>query len=84
MGTTALVAYLASLCNKEFTATQYALLSSLAASARAFLVGGIFFIDINYIDGPSFVEYIGWANFFILTTAAAIPGLIMLMWLARK
>lgn len=81
MGTTAFVAYLATLCNKEFTATQYALLSSCAGLAQSFLVGGIFFVDANYIEGATLIDRIGWSAFFILTTIAAIPGLVMLVWL---
>ena len=68
MGTSAFLALLMSLCNKRFTATQYALLSSLASLGRVFV-------------GPSagfIVEYAGWANFFLFAAIAAIPGLALL------
>ncbi|MCH2037617.1 MAG: MFS transporter, partial [Rickettsiales bacterium] len=80
IGTTAFVAYLSVLCNKEFTATQYALLSSLSAFARSFLVSGVFFIDSSYVEGASLIDRIGWPSYFIFTTIAAIPGLLLLAW----
>lgn len=73
MGTSAFVALLMSLCNKNFSATQYALLSSLAALGRVLV-------------GPSagvLVETFGWANFFLFTFFTAIPGLILL-WVMRR
>lgn len=68
MGDAAFVAFLMSLCNKRFSATQYALLSSLAAVGRTFV-------------GPSsgyIVDAVGWSNFFFFTALTAIPGLILL------
>lgn len=67
MGTAAFVALLMSLCNKRFTATQYALLSSLASLGRVFV-------------GPTsgyIVEWVGWANFFLFAAIAAVPGLVL-------
>jgi PAT family beta-lactamase induction signal transducer AmpG len=71
MGTAAFVAFLMSLCNKRFTATQYALLSSLASLGRVFV-------------GPSsgyIVELVGWANFFLFAAIAALPGLFLIYFL---
>ncbi|WP_370261234.1 MFS transporter [Limnobacter sp.] len=68
MGTAAFVALLTSLCTKEFSATQYALLSSLAAVGRVYLAA-----PAGYL-----VEAQGWANFFIFSTVAALPGLFAL------
>jgi PAT family beta-lactamase induction signal transducer AmpG len=68
MGTAAFVALLMSLCNKRFTATQYALFSSLAALGRVF-----FGSTSGYI-----VELVGWANFFLFAAIAALPGLILI------
>lgn len=71
MGTAAFVSLLMAVCNKRFTATQYALLSSLAAVGRTFV-------------GPTsgfLVESIGWANFFFITFLTALPGLCLLWWL---
>jgi len=74
MGTAAFVALLMSLCNKRFTATQYALFSSLAAIGRVF-----FGSTSGYI-----AERIGWANFFLFAAAAALPGLFLVYFLKRE
>ncbi len=71
MGTSAFVALLMSLCNSRFSATQYALLSSLAAIGRIFISPTSGFL----------VESIGWANFFFVTTIIALPGLVLLWYL---
>jgi PAT family beta-lactamase induction signal transducer AmpG len=73
MGTAAFVALLMSLCNHRFTASQYALLSALAAVGRVY-VGPI----SGYL-----VKLVGWTHFFGFAFLAAIPGLILL-WLLRK
>ncbi|TSA12374.1 MAG: MFS transporter [Betaproteobacteria bacterium] len=72
MGTAAFVAFAMALCNHSFSATQYALLSALASLGRVLfgpLTGGM-------------VETLGWANFFVLTFVAALPGL-WLVWNMR-
>ncbi|MEH6402358.1 MAG: AmpG family muropeptide MFS transporter [Sneathiella sp.] len=74
MGTAAFVAYLSSLCNIAYTATQYALLSSFMATAR------IWFSS----PGGWLAEQLGWIEFFLITTLAAIPGLMLLWWLTRS
>lgn len=74
MGTAAFVAYLSGLCNVAYTATQYALLSSFMAFGRTLLSS----------TGGWFADQLSWVNFFLLTTAAAIPGLLLLIWLARR
>lgn len=73
MGGAALVAYLSSLCNRAFTATQYALLSALATVPRTFLAS----------SGGSLAENIGWVHFFLMNATLAIPGLVLLLWLMR-
>ena len=73
MATAAFVAYLSSLCHVQFTATQYALLTSLTAQARTFFSAG----------GGWLADQLGWTMFFIVTIAAAFPGLILLLWLIR-
>ncbi len=68
LGDAAFVAFLMSLCNRRFSATQYALLSSLAAVGRTFV-------------GPTsgfLVEFIGWPSFFLFTALTALPGLVLL------
>ena len=74
MGTAVFVAYLSSLCNVAYTATQYALLSSLMAVARTVLVSPAGWL----------VERLGWMEFFILTTIAALPGLMLLWYLSKQ
>ncbi|OGQ97304.1 MAG: MFS transporter permease [Deltaproteobacteria bacterium RIFOXYD12_FULL_57_12] len=72
MGTAAFVAYLSSLCNVAYTATQYALLSSFMAFGRTILSSG----------GGWLAEQLDWVPFFLATTAAALPGLLLLFWMA--
>jgi MFS transporter, PAT family, beta-lactamase induction signal transducer AmpG len=68
MGTAAFVALLMALCNRRYSATQFALLSALAAMGRVF------------VGPPSgyLVEELGWAEFFFITFLIALPGLGML------
>ena len=74
MAGAALVAYLSSLCSPAFTATQYALLSSLAAVGRTLVAS----------SGGVLAERLGWAPFFLLTTVATLPALLLLVWIARN
>jgi len=74
IATAAFVAYLSSLCDASFSATQYALLSSFfkiggdtAAATSGFIAGGL-----------------AWPAFFAVSTLAALPGLIVLTILARR
>lgn len=69
----AFVAYLSSLCNVHYTATQYALLSSLAAFGRT-----VFSTPAGYA-----AKVLGWEWFFILSALLAIPGLVIL-WVLNK
>jgi MFS transporter, PAT family, beta-lactamase induction signal transducer AmpG len=69
MGISAFTAFMASLCNKRFTATQYALLSSLMGVPRVIISS-----PTGYLAG-----YLGWNYFFIFCTLAAIPGLLFLV-----
>jgi len=68
MGTSAFVAFMASLTNKKFTATQYALLTSIMGLPRVLA------------SAPTGLaaKHLGWEWFFILCTLAAIPGLVVL------
>jgi PAT family beta-lactamase induction signal transducer AmpG len=68
MGTAAFIAFMASLTNKKFTATQYALLSSLMGVPRTILAAPTGYIALG----------IGWSWFFTLCTLLAIPGLLLL------
>lgn len=73
MGTAAFVAFMMALCNHRYTATQYALLSSLASLGR------------QYTGPPAgyLVEWVGWVEFFFVTTLVAVPGL-WLLWYMRR
>lgn len=73
MGTAAFVAFLMALCNKEFSATQFALLSALSAVGRTYLAGPL----SGYM-----VSAEGWPAFFVTTVLIALPGLALL-WLKR-
>ncbi len=73
MGTAAFVAYLMALCDQRFSATQYALLSSLTAVARTIIAS-----YTGYM-----VEALGWPIFFVTTALCAIPGLILLFRMRR-
>lgn len=68
LGTAGFVAYLISLCNHRFSATQYALLSSLVAVSR----------DILVAPAGKVAQATGWSTFFLLTLLAALPGLLLL------
>ena len=68
MGTAAYVAFMASITNKRFTATQYALLSSLMGVPRVIASAPTGFL----------AKHFGWEGFFIACTLIAIPGMLLL------
>ena len=74
MATTAFVAYMSSLCNVAYTATQFALLSSMMAFARTIFASG----------GGWLADHMDWASYFVVTTFAAVPGLLVLVWLMKR
>jgi len=78
MGTAAFVALLMALCDHRFTATQYALLSALAAFGRVY-VGPI----AGFATDPKHLG-LAWAPFFLATFVAALPGLVLVWWLRRQ
>jgi PAT family beta-lactamase induction signal transducer AmpG len=71
VGGVAVVAYLSALCNLQFTGTQFALLSAAASILGRFLTG---------TTAGSLIEGMGYVNFYLLTTVAALPGVVM-FWL---
>ncbi|NJK34850.1 MAG: AmpG family muropeptide MFS transporter [Oscillatoriales cyanobacterium SM2_2_1] len=73
LGTAGFLGYLMSLCHPSYSATQYALLSSLFAVGRDVL--GSPLAGELAVRSPG-----GWAGFFMLTTAMALPGLALLPW----
>ena len=63
-----------SLCDKRYTATQYALLSALSAIGRVFV-------------GPEaaiMVNHMGWAEFYVWTFVMGVPALLLLRWLRDR
>ena len=69
MGTTAYQVFMMSLVNKKFTATEYALLTSLMAATRY----------IGQAPSGYLQHAIGWEGYFLVATLAAIPGLLLLL-----
>jgi PAT family beta-lactamase induction signal transducer AmpG len=75
IGTVIFVAYLSALCrNPLHTATQFALLTALAAFGRTYLSSGAGFI----------AAALGWPAFFAICAAAGLPGLLLLAFLQRR
>lgn len=74
MGSAAFVAYLSLLCNVAYTGTQYALFSSFMAFGRTWMSASSGWI----------AEQTDWVTFFVISTFAAVPGLIMLLWMMRR
>jgi PAT family beta-lactamase induction signal transducer AmpG len=68
LGTAAFLGFLMSLCNPRFSATQYALLSSLVAISR----------EVFASPGGAIAQSTGWPLFFFLTFLVALPGLLLL------
>jgi PAT family beta-lactamase induction signal transducer AmpG len=71
---TALIAFLSSLTSSGYTATQYAVLSSLYALPGKLILGTSGFV----------VDAIGYTRFFVYTASLSLPGLLLLYLLARR
>ena len=74
MASAAFVAYLSGLCSRDFTATQYALLSSLATAG----------LNVLAAAGGYLAQRLGWIPFFVLSTALCLPALLLLLWIMRS
>lgn len=74
MAGTALITYLSSLCSPGFTATQFALLSSLASLSRT-VIGS---------SGGLLSEKIGWVHFFALTSVVGLPAILLFLWIGPR
>jgi PAT family beta-lactamase induction signal transducer AmpG len=74
IGGVVVVAYLSALCNLSFTATQFALLSAAASIVGRFVTG---------TTAGRLIETMGYVNFFLLTTVAALPGILLYWWMLR-
>lgn len=75
IGGVAVVAYLSALCNLSFTATQFALLSAAASIVGRFITG---------TTAGALIESMGYVNFYLLTTAAALPGVVLFFWMIKS
>ena len=74
MATSAFVAYLSSLCSQAYTATQYALLSSFMAFTR----------DVLSASAGWVADQVDWTGFFLISAGAAVPGLLVLLWMMKN
>ena len=75
IGTVIFVAYMSALCQSPLhTATQYALLTALAAVGRTYLSAGAGYV----------AEASGWPMFFVISSLTAIPSLFLLVWLQQR
>lgn len=79
------VAFVSSLCNVAFTATQYALLASLAnfAMRGAASLGGF---TVDWLERSQWVagSAQAWATFFVITALMAVPGIVLLVMLGSR
>lgn len=69
----AFVAYLSGLCNTAYTATQFALMTSFMSAGRTMLSAGSGWV----------ADHTDWVTFWAITAFMAIPGLLLLLWIAR-
>jgi PAT family beta-lactamase induction signal transducer AmpG len=74
IGGVTVIAYFSALCDLRFTAAQYALISAAASIVGRILTG---------TTAGALVEELGYVNFYLLTTLAAVPG-ILLFWLMMR
>ena len=73
-GGVVVVAYFSALCDLRFTAAQYALISAGASIVGRFLTG---------TTAGALIEAMGYVNFYLLTTIAALPGIVLFWWMMR-
>ena len=74
IGGVTVVAYFSALTDLRFTAAQYALISAAASVVGRFLTG---------TTAGALIDAMGYVNFYLLTTAAAVPGIILFWWMMR-
>jgi PAT family beta-lactamase induction signal transducer AmpG len=74
LGTAAYIGFIASLTDKRFTATQFALLTSFMGMPRVFAAA-----PTGYMVGA-----FGWSGFFLFCTLIAIPGIFLIVWLHKR
>jgi PAT family beta-lactamase induction signal transducer AmpG len=74
-GGVVVVAYFSALCDLRFTASQYALISAGASIVGRFVTG---------TTAGGLIEAMGYANFYLLTTVLALPGILLFWWMMRS
>ena len=74
VGGVAVVAFLSAVCSLRFTATQFALFSAAAAIVGRFLTGSL---------AGRMIDAMGYPNYYLLTTALALPGILLFWWMMR-
>ena len=70
---TAFIAFLSALTSRKYTATQYALLSSLMALPGKFMAGWSGFLSLE----------VGWVNFYVLVCLAGVPAILLAVYVTR-
>lgn len=74
IGGVCLVAYFSALCDLRFTASQYAMISAATSILGRFLTG---------TTAGGLIELFGYVDFYLLTTLAALPGILLFLWMMR-
>lgn len=74
IGGVVVVAYFSALCDLRFTAAHYALISSAASIVGRFVTG---------TTAGALIETFGYVQFYLLTTVAAVPGILLFWWMMR-
>jgi PAT family beta-lactamase induction signal transducer AmpG len=75
IGGVCVVAYFSALCDLRFTAAQYALISAAASIVGRILTG---------TTAGALIDALGYVNFYLLTTLAAVPGILLFWWMIRS
>ena len=75
IGGVCVVAYFSALCDLRFTAAQYALISAAASIVGRFLTG---------TTAGALIDYMGYVNFYLLTTVIALPGVLLYAYMLRR
>ena len=75
IGGVCVVAYFSALCDLRFTAAQYALISAAASVVGRVLTG---------TTAGALIDAMGYVNFYLLTTLAAVPGILLFWWMIRN
>jgi PAT family beta-lactamase induction signal transducer AmpG len=74
IGGVCVVAYFSALCDLRFTAAQYALISAAASIVGRFISG---------TTAGAMIEWMGYVNYYLLTTVVALPGIVLFWWMMR-